>query len=42
MHPPWLPVVLYLIAGATVLLASDNVTTSTPVQVRYIITLIIL
>ncbi|XP_060881090.1 uncharacterized protein LOC132952714 isoform X1 [Metopolophium dirhodum] len=35
MHPPWLPlcpVVLYLIAGATVLLAADNVTTSTPVQ----------
>lgn len=41
MHPRWLPlcpVVLYLIAGATVLLAADNVTTSTkPVQVQYII-----
>ncbi|CAH1708452.1 unnamed protein product [Aphis gossypii] len=34
-HPPWSPLrlaCLYLIAGAEVLLAADNVVTSTPVQ----------
>ena len=36
-HPPWSPLrlALYLIAGAEVLLAADNVVTSTPVQVQY-------